>query len=417
MKEIFDIDRLDEVVRTLTNNKSRSLLTAFGVFWGIFMLVLLLGGGKGLELLMMSNFGNFTKSCGIIAANATTLPYKGYQEGRSWSLNIDDVERIRNAVPGIKDICQLDTRWGVNATYGKRTYTGCGLKGVVAGYEKIEVPKLKYGRYINEDDVRLRRKVCVIGRRIYSELFPDGGNPCGKYVLCDGVYYQIVGVDNWKNDSGMGVSPAYALQIPNSLLREIYNLGNKTDAITFTTKDGVTVESVEKKITSIVKRAHSIHPDDKEAVEFFSLEILFRVFENLFRGINILVWMIGIGTLLSGAIGVSNIMLVAIRERTSEIGIRRAIGAKPRDILSQILSESFIITFLAGLSGIVLAVLLLAAVEPGIQEATQSDTPFQVSFGIAVGAALVLTVLGLLAGIAPAMRALAIKPIDAMREE
>ena len=163
--------------------------------------------------------------------------------------------------------------------------------------------------------------------------------------------------------------------------------------------------------------AVSIHPNDKEAVEFFSLEILFRVFENLFRGINILVWMIGVGTLLSGAIGVSNIMLVAIRERTSEIGIRRAIGAKPRDILSQLLSESFIITFLAGLSGIVLAVLLLAAVEPAIQEATQSDTPFQVSFVIAVGAAVVLTVLGLLAGIAPAMRALAIKPIDAMREE
>ena len=244
MKEIFDIDRLDEVVRTLTNNKSRSLLTAFGVFWGIFMLVLLLGSGKGLELLMMSNFGNFTKSCGIIAANATTLPYKGYQDGRSWSLNVEDVERIRNAVPGIKDICQLDTRWGVNATYGKHTYTGCGLKGVVAGYEKIEVPKLKYGRYINEDDVRLRRKVCVIGRRIYSELFPDGGNPCGKYILCDGVYYQIVGVDNWKNDNGMGVSPAYALQIPNSLLREIYNLGIFTDAMTFTTKFGITVDSL-----------------------------------------------------------------------------------------------------------------------------------------------------------------------------
>ena len=329
------------------------------------------------------------------------------------------MERIRNAVPGIKDICQLDTRWGVNATYGKHTYTGCGLKGVVAGYEKIRrLPKLQIRA------LHRTRTTCACAARYASSAagytpssFPDGGNPCGKYVLCDGVYYQIVGVDNWKNDNGMGVSPAYALQIPNSLLREIYNLGNKTDAITFTTKDGVTVESVEKKITSIVKRAHSIHPNDKEAVEFFSLEILFRVFENLFRGINILVWMIGVGTLLSGAIGVSNIMLVAIRERTSEIGIRRAIGAKPRDILSQILSESFIITFLAGLSGIVLAVLLLAAVEPAIQEATLSDAPFQVSFGIAVRAAVVLTVLGLLAGIAPAMRALAIKPIDAMREE
>ena len=417
MKEIFDIDRLDEVLRTLSGNKSRSLLTAFGVFWGIFMLVLLLGGGKGLELLMMSNFGSFTKSSGIVAAQTTTLPYKGYKEGRQWSLTLEDVERLRSSVPGIKHICPLDTRWGLTATYGSHTYNNLSLKGVDAGYDNIEVPRLKYGRYINANDVRQRRKVCVIGRHVYAELFPEGGDPCGKFVEADGVYYRIIGLENNINDNSIGASPGYALQIPNSLMREIYNLGNKTSAIAFTSKDGITVESLEKQITSIVKRAHSIHPDDKEAVEFFSLEILFRVFENLFRGINILVWMIGIGTLLSGAIGVSNIMLVAIRERTSEIGIRRAIGAKPRDILSQILSESFIITFLAGLSGIVLAVLLLAAVEPAIQEATLSDAPFQVSFGIAVGAAVVLTVLGLLAGIAPAMRALAIKPIDAMREE
>ncbi len=417
MKGIFDIDRLDEVLRTLANNKSRSLLTAFGIFWGIFMLVLLLGGGKGLEALMMSNFSTFTKSSGVIISQTTTMPYKGFNKGRQWSLNLDDVERLRHSVREIKDICPLDTRHGINITAGKRSYTQGSIKGVEKGYERIEIPNIKYGRYINENDVRLRRKVCVIGHRVYKELFPEGGDPCGKFVKADGVYYEIVGVDNWRVDNGIGAPASRSLQIPNSLMRELYNLGNKTIAIAFTAKKGETIASLEDKITTIIKNAHSINPDDSEAIVFFNVEILFQVFENLFRGINILVWMIGTGTLLSGAIGVSNIMLVAIRERTSEIGIRRAIGARPRDILSQILCESFIITILAGLSGIVLAVLVLAAAEPIIQNAAQSEASFQVSFGTATGAAVVLTVLGVLAGIAPAMRALAIKPVDAMRDE
>ena len=417
MKGIFDIDRLDEVLRTLANNKSRSLLTAFGIFWGIFMLVLLLGGGKGLEALMMSNFSTFTKSSGVIISQTTTMPYKGFNKGRQWNLNLDDVERLRHSVREIKDICPLDTRHGINITAGKRSYTQGSIKGVEKGYERIEIPNIKYGRYINENDVRLRRKVCVIGYRVYKELFPEGEDPCGKFVKADGVYYEIVGVDNWRVDNGIGAPASRSLQIPNSLMRELYNLGNKTIAIAFTAKKGETIASLEDKITTIIKNAHSINPDDSEAIVFFNVEILFQVFENLFRGINILVWMIGTGTLLSGAIGVSNIMLVAIRERTSEIGIRRAIGARPRDILSQILCESFIITILAGLSGIVLAVLVLAAAEPIIQNAAQSEASFQVSFGTATGAAVVLTVLGVLAGIAPAMRALAIKPVDAMRDE
>ena len=345
------------------------------------------------------------------------MPYKGFNKGRQWSLNLDDVERLRHSVREIKDICPLDTRHGINITAGKRSYTQGSIKGVEKGYERIEIPNIKYGRYINENDVRLRRKVCVIGHRVYKELFPEGGDPCGKFVKADGVYYEIVGVDNWRVDNGIGAPASRSLQIPNSLMRELYNLGNKTIAIAFTAKKGETIASLEDKITTIIKNAHSINPDDSEAIVFFNVEILFQVFENLFRGINILVWMIGTGTLLSGAIGVSNIMLVAIRERTSEIGIRRAIGARPRDILSQILCESFIITILAGLSGIVLAVLVLAAAEPIIQNAAQSEASFQVSFGTATGAAVVLTVLGVLAGIAPAMRALAIKPVDAMRDE
>ncbi len=415
MNFLPDTDRLDEVLRTLSHNKSRSLLTAFGVFWGVFMLVLLSGGGKGLEELMMSKFSNFTKSSGAIGAGGTTLPYKGHKAGRVWELTTEDVERIRCGVPGIKGVSGISTLYGAEAAHGSRKYS-CSLRGVEPDFAAIEIPKIKYGRFINGNDMRLRRKVCVIGRRVYEELFPEGGDPCGTYIQAGGISLQIIGVDN-RYTGGFGASVSTSLTMPGSLLNLIRNRGDKCDGICFATEDGVTVASVEKQIASAVKRAHAIHPDDIEAVEFFNVELLFRVFENLFRGINILVWMIGIGTLLSGAIGVSNIMLAAIRERTAEIGIRRAIGAGPKDILSQIICESFIITILAGLSGITLAALALAAAEPVIQEFAQSGTPFQVPFRIAVGAASVLTLLGVLAGIPPAMRAMAIKPVDAMREE
>lgn len=224
-------------------------------------------------------------------------------------------------------------------------------------------------------------------------------------------------MDGWKNDNGIGSPPTRSLQIPATLMDELYNCSNKVAMIAFTSHKGITVASIADDIIACVKRNHSIAPDDDEAVEFFNVEIIFQMFENLFRGIDILVKMIGIGTLLCGAIGVSNIMLVAIKERTVEIGIRRAIGAKPRDILSQILSESVIITILAGLSGIIVAVAILAVAEPMIQNSTQSNATFQVPFATAVAAAAILALLGALAGIAPAMRALAIKPVDAMRDE
>lgn len=417
LRLVFDSDRLGEVANALAGNKSRTVLTAFGIFWGVFMLVLLLGGGKGLQKIMLSQFGGFAENTGVIGTQNTTKAYKGYAKGREWNLKAEDANGLRNGVNGLDVVLPIVTEWGFSAKHDKRSHSGITLKGVVPDYKKIEMPTMAYGRYINDNDVRLSRKVCVIGKRVYEELFPDGGNPCGKYICVDGVYYEVIGVDVRKSNIALGGQASESVQVPYNVMRNIYNYGNSVDMIAFTAKRGVTVASLESRIRHYITHIHDIHPDDKEAMIYFNAETLFQMFDNLFRGINILVWLIGIGTVVSGIIGVTNIMLVSIRERTVELGIRRAIGAKPRDILMQILTECEIMTILAGFSGIVAATGILATAETLVSKNAESPVSFQIPFNIAFGVALALSVLGLLAGIFPAARALAIKPVDAMRDE
>lgn len=417
MRQMFDSDRMAEVASALAGNKSRTMLTAFGIFWGVFMLVLLLGGGKGLQGLMMSQFGGFAENTGAISARNTTKAYKGYAKGREWSLSIRDVEGLRKSVSGIDVIVPTVAEWGVPAKYSKRTCTVSSFRGVLPDQQRIETPKLKYGRYINNTDVSQGRKVCVIGKRIFEELFGDGANPCGKYISVDGIYYEVVGVDISTSNVGIAGQPQESVMIPYSVMRNIRNYGDKVDIITFTANGNTTVASLEKRVRQYLYRAHDVHPGDREAMEFFNAEMLFQMFNNLFRGINILVWLIGVGTVVSGVIGVTNIMLVSIRERTAELGIRRAIGAKPRDILVQILTESEIMTIMAGMSGLIAAVGILAIAEPIIQQGSGTASSFQIPFNIAFCVALALLALGLLAGVFPSLRALAIKPVDAMRDE
>lgn len=407
---IIDIDRWEEILVTITRNKTRSLLTAFGIFWGIFMLVALMGGSQGLKALMSKQFEGFASNSGAVAANLTSQPYKGFRKGRYWSLNLDDVERIRRAVPEIDIVTPCNAKWGMSAIYQENTES-CTLKGIYPENGRIEEPTMRYGRYINDIDVKENRKVCVIGKRIWEALFPDGSDPCGKYIRVGGIYYRIVGVDvSSGNMSIQGYAPR-CVQIPFSTMMRNYNMGNDVQVITYTAKAGHAISEVEKKVIAQLKQAHTIHPDDTQAVMTVNVEALFSMVDNLFKGINILSLLVGLGTLLAGAIGVSNIMMVTVKERTVEIGIRRAIGAKPRNILVQILSESIVLTILAGMTGICFAVGILQLAEAGTGKA------FQISFWGAIAACLVVTALGMLAGLAPAYRAMAVKPIEAIREE
>lgn len=411
----IDLDRWEEIFITITRNKTRSLLTAFGIFWGIFMLVALMGGGQGLQDMMSANFKGFATNSAFFGSNLTSEAYKGFRKGRSWNLEVADIERIRQQVPEIDVITPNTSRWGATAVYGDKK-SSCVVRGLRPDYAYIEEQSLSIGRFINEVDLMEKRKVCTIGKRVYEELFPQGGDPCGKYLRVDGIYYQIIGVSLSTSNININGGSEESVTLPFSTMQQAYNKGNKIELLCLTVKKGVSVSSITDKVEQIIKKAHYIHPDDKQAVIMLNAEAMFNMIDNLFTGIHILAWMVGLGTLLAGAIGVSNIMMVTVKERTTEIGIRRAIGAKPNDILNQILSESMVLTTFAGMLGISFGVLILQLVELGT---ASTDTPahFQISFWMAIGACIILMILGTLAGLAPAYRAMSIKPIEAMRDE
>ena len=254
--------------------------------------------------------------------------------------------------------------------------------------------------------------MCLIGRRIYESLFPLGGDPCGTYIQAGSTYFQIVGVDFSAGNMSVNGRSDETVTIPLTVAQKLFHRGNDVDLICLTGKSGVKMSGLNARIRSIIAREHLFNPDDEQALLQINTEQLFSMVDNLFRGLNFLILLVGLGTLLAGAIGVSNIMMVTVRERTTEIGIRRAIGATPRDILGQIMLESMTLTLVAGLFGIVFSVLALAGAD-----ALKPDAGFQIGFWTAVGAAALLAALGVLAGLAPALRAMAVKPVDAMRDE
>lgn len=412
---LIDIDRWEEVLLTITRNKTRSVLTAFGIFWGIFMLVALIGGGNGLQQMMSSNFAGFATNSCFIVSRETTEPYKGFRKGRKWDLENQDLEVLKNRIPQIEDITPNLFRWG--ATVVRKEQKGTFVvRGVYPSYDKIEKQTMMFGRFINDVDISERRKVCTIGTRIYETLFKKGENPCGEYIRVDGIYYQVVGVCLGVSNIQIGGSSEEMVNISFSTMQQAYNMGKTVHIICMTAKHGVAITSLESKIQELIKYNHLISPTDPQAVMVLNMEEMFKMMDSLFTGIRMLVWLVGLGTLLAGAIGVSNIMMVTVRERTIEFGIRRAIGARPREIMEQILSESMVLTAIAGLSGISFAVLILQVAEVGIT-ASGTVAHFQVSFWTALGMAFLLLSLGIIAGLAPAYRAMSIKPIDAIRDE
>ena len=416
---LFDSDQWMEIYDSLSKNKTRTFLTAFGIFWGIFMLLLLMGGGRGLQSILGANLAGFASNSGFMIAQSTSKPYKGFRKGRYWRLELKDVERVRNAIPELDVITPCNGRWGSSASAENHSLS-VSLFGVLPDYAKIDDPKIRQGRSLNDVDNMQHRKVCVVGSRIVKELFPHldkNESPCGRFICVDGVYYCIVGVSG-KGSGGItiGGNAETQIRLPYNTMCQMYNRGTEVDLLCMTAQPGYKMSEVQAKVEALLKRVHTIHPDDTQAVAKLNTESIFSMIDSLFHGVSILVWMIGLGTLLAGAIGVSNIMVVAVKERTTEIGIRRAIGATPRDILRMILSESVTLTLLAGMSGITLAVLILQMLETGMH-GEFPEAEFQISFGIAVGAASLLALLGVLAGLAPALRAMEIKPVDAMREE
>ena len=413
----LDLDTYREILDTLTRNKSRSLLTGFGVFWGVFMLVALIGGGQGMKEILESNFEGFATNTAMMWAQPTTKAYKGFRKGRIWNMSYSDVERLHRQVPELAVVSPLLFSNGGTAYHADRK-SSVGVNGVLPEYRYVNSPKMFYGRYLNDMDIAQRRKVCVIGKKTYKELFPGGGDPCGQRIRIDSIYYQVVGVDyNTSGGVNFGGDAGTTVLLPLTLMQQTYNRGTAVDMIAVTGRPGVVMSRVANRMREVVARAHSVDPTDERGLTVFNTEVLFQLLDSLFRGVNFLVWLVGLGTLLAGAIGVSNIMMVTVRERTTEIGIRRAIGATPRMVLTQIISESIMLTLVAGMSGILIAVAVLQMLELANTEDGLLLAHFQVGFWTALSAAIVIALMGVMAGLAPAARAMSIKPVDAMRDE
>lgn len=380
------------------------------------MLVALMGGGNGMKELLSKNFEGFATNSAIIYVEPTTKAYQGYRKGRQWNMVYKDVERLKAQVPELDVVSPVLSIWNGSAVFGDKK-ASCSVKGLLPDYVKVETPKLFYGRYLNETDVQQRRKVCVIGKKIYKTLFPGGGDPCGKLIRIDSIYYNIVGVDYNSGNMNVNGRAEESVVMPITLMQQAYNMGDRVFLICVTGKPGVTMSSIAQRMREVIARAHTVDPTDEKSITVFNSEVMFGMVDSLFSGVNFLIWLVGIGTLLAGAIGVSNIMMVTVRERTTEIGIRRAIGATPRNILSQIITESIILTGVAGMSGILFSVIILQFLEVANTTDGILSAHFQVSFWAAVGAVVMLSILGVLAGLAPALRAMSIKPVDAMRDE
>lgn len=410
----IDIDTCEEILITITRNKTRSLLTAFGVFWGIFMLVALIGGGQGMQEELKSQFEGFATNSGFIAAQKTSEAYKGFRKGRWWDLEMEDVDRVRN-VDGVALATPSIALWGQVAVYGDNKYD-CSVKGLYPEYEQIEHQEMTYGRFINDVDIKESRKVCVIGKRVYESLFKPGEDPCGKYVRVNGIYYRVIGMCSSEGNVNIQGQASEAITLPFPPCNRP-TTSEKTACSMFHHETGSKSERRAARSGTSCKAAHYIAPDDKQAVMLLNAEAMFSMMDNLMIGVRFLIWMVGLGTLFAGAIGVSNIMMVTVKERTTEIGIRRAIGARPKDILQQILSESMVLTTIAGMAGISFAVFVLQILEKAANDPGVIKTHYQVSFGLAIGTCILLIALGVLAGLAPAYRAMAIKPIEAIRDE
>ena len=415
----LDIDTYREIVDTITRNKARSFLTGFGVFWGVFMLVALMGGGKGLKEMLEKNFEGFAQNTVVIGAEQTTKPYKGFRKGRWWSMDYKDIDRLKQRVPELESVVpMIFSRWrGNNTAYYGDQKTQPRIQGTVPEMVKVITPKMYYGRYLNDVDMQEQRKVCVIGKKVYKELFKEGGDPCGKKIRVDSTYFEVIGVDYAEGGISFNGRAEEKITLPITLMQSLFNRGNEVDLIAATGRGGVVMSKITDRIRETVARAHYVDPTDEQGAIVFNTELMFQMVDNLFKGVNFLIWLVGLGTLLAGAIGVSNIMMVTVRERTTEIGIRRAIGATPRMILSQIISESILLTLVAGMSGILFGVMILQMLELANTEDGIVNAHFQVSFWTAIFCAFVVSSLGVLAGLAPAARAMSIKPVDAMRDE
>jgi len=419
----LDPDSYREIFSTLKKNKLRTFFTAFGVFWGIFMLIIMLGSGIGLRNGVNAGMGDLATNSMFMWTQRTTVPFKGLPRGRFFNFNNSDTKALVENIPEIEYIApriQGYSRSGDNnVVRGERT-GNFRIQGDYPEYNLIDPMDIIQGRFINQLDIVEKRKNVVITQRVFEEMFAAGEDPIGQYIRISGVYFKVVGLCQSRKSNQQAERENQQIFMPFTTLQKTYNYGDVVGWYSMTAKENTPVSIIETKAKELLKKRHSIAPDDDRAIGSANVEEEFKKMTTLFRGIEWLIWIVGIGTLLAGIVGVSNIMMIIVKERTQEIGIQRAIGATPFSVMAQIITESVFLTAVAGYLGLVAGVAVIEGInyllsQPGVSSGMFSNP--SVDFGVAVKAIIILILSGALAGMIPARRAVSIKPIDALRDE
>ena len=417
---MIDLDSWHEVFSTLERNLLRTTMTAWGVFWGTFMLVAMLGFGNGLETGVNRNMLGFVGNNVYAWGQATTRPHAGLAPGRRIQLDIDDAEAIRrlDGVVAVAPSIELGGwRDGNNVSYEDKT-GNFGVRGEYPDFARVGVEHPYLGRFINEIDMDLRRKVAVIGESVKQMLFGTNVDAIGKYITIRGVHFQVVGVTRSEQPGDEGDRFNSTLVVPFTTFSAAFNTGSRVGAMGVRLAADVDSEQTERIIRATLAARHRAHPDDNNAIGSFNLSKRHQRAQNMFGGIRSFVWFVCVATLLAGALGVSNIMLISVKERTREFGIRKAIGATPASIVRLVLAEAAVLTSLAGYLGVVAGVLGLEAVSRWVGHGTSGPLGApSIEVGAALAAAAVIGVVGVLAGLAPARHAARIHPVVALRAE
>ncbi|MBD1398637.1 ABC transporter permease [Pontibacter sp. JH31] len=416
---MIDIDKWTEIYNTVKKHKLRTALTAFGVFWGIFMLVLLLGAGRGLEKGITAEF-NVAKNAVFVWTQRTSVPYMGLKAGRFIQMTNDDIAAIRAFVPEVAVIAPSNQlRGSFSVVYGAKS-SAFTVNGETPEVLLVKPTNVVNGRFINQKDINERRKVAVVGPRTLALLFGEDEDPIGKYIRIKGIYFQVVGTFKPIGKDEDVIQDAQTIYIPNTTLQQAFNQPNQVGFFAMTPKPGIPAAVVEEKVKTLLMKRHKVAPTDLKAFGSANVEKEFQDVQGLFAGIAGFSWLVSIGTIIAGIIGVGNIMLIVVKERTKEIGIRKALGATPFSIVSLIIQESVVITGLAGYIGLLAGTGLIAAIE-GFMVKNDVQAGFfgppEVNMGVAVAATVLLVVAGALAGLIPATKAARVNPVVALQEE
>tara|TARA_B100001287_G_scaffold265640_1_gene258767 strand:+ start:1214 stop:2452 length:1239 start_codon:yes stop_codon:yes gene_type:complete len=408
---LFDKDTWQELRESLTKNKLRTIITMIGVWWGILLLIGLLGSAKGIENKFSVQFGDYATNSVFIWGQTTSKAFKGFQQGRYPGLKLSQLEKIKNQVKGIKFLLPRNAR-DAQVVRGVQ-YDNFGISGDFPLLDEIQKKDLISGRFINQLDINDSKKVAVISDDVYKQLFAVDENAIGEFVKINDISFKVVGVFE-QGDFDFGGD----LHIPFTTFQKVYNQGDNIGWITVTGEQGFEIRQIERDVKLALKNLNYVHPDDNRAFGSFNLGELFDRFEGFLKGMQFLTWFVGIATLIAGVFAIGNILLITVKERTKEIGIRRAIGATPFEIKRQIVLESIFLTIIAGIFGIISGGWILIAMDYAYGSGPDSILiNASVSIFVVFIAVIILVLFGTLIGLIPANRATSIKPIDALREE